>query len=58
MSYEEYIEPYWTIAHDTLESVSDRKTTLMCTWKAIKNCKNLVYFMFQIFIVGIGNWSF
>ena len=29
----------WTKPRDTLGSVSDRKTTLTCTWKATNICK-------------------
>lgn len=34
-----------------------QKTTSMYL-KVTKICEDLVYFMFQIFTVGIGNWSF
>ena len=48
----------WIEPHDTLGNVSNRNTTLICTWKAMKICKDLVYFMFHISTVGIDNWSF
>jgi hypothetical protein len=48
----------WTKSHDTLGNMSDRKTTLMCTWKAMKICTDF----FSIYISNIynmnGNWSF
>lgn len=48
----------WPELHDTLEHVLDRKITLICSWKAMKICKDLVDFMFQISTFGIGNQSF
>ena len=42
-----------TKPHDKLENVLDKKTTLICTWKVMKNYKGLVCFMFQISTVGI-----
>ena len=37
--------------------MSYRKLTLICTWKAMNTCKDLVYVMFQISSVGSGSWS-
>ena len=36
--------------HDTLGNVSDGKKTLICTWIAMKICKDLVHFMFHIYL--------
>ena len=47
----------WIKPHGTLGNVSDRKTILIYIWKAMKIYKDLVYFMFQISTIGIGNWS-
>jgi hypothetical protein len=48
----------WTKPHDTLGNVSDKKTTLACTWKAMNIFKDLVWFMFQISTVEIRNYGF
>ena len=34
--------PTWTKPCDKLGNVSDKKTTLICTWTAINICKDLV----------------
>lgn len=46
----------WAKTHDALGNVSDMKTTLLCTWKTMKICKELLDFIFQIYTIGIGNW--
>ena len=49
----------WTKPHDTLRNVSDRRTTLIYMHLESDGiCKDLVYFMFQIYTVGIDSWSY
>lgn len=48
----------WTEPRSILGNMLDMTTTVTCPWKAMKICKDLVYFVFWIIIVGIGKSSF
>ena len=44
----------WTKPHDTLGDMSNKKTALTCTWKAMKIWKDLCYFMFKYLPLELG----
>jgi hypothetical protein len=44
----------WTKPHNTLRNMSRLKITATCTRKAMKKSKDIVCFMFHVFMVGIG----